>query len=265
MIPDKLFINLKILSKIQKNGRISRSSDGIISLEHETFFQSIKRFLTSDSRRQSVFEINSIINETIECMNNIVNSKFMNKMYNTTDEYYKNCENLTLLLKELLLGKGGIENLKFTYSGDHNVNSQLDILIIKIDSSIKDMEHKLSYFKSFLPDSFKQNITIPPPTPNYYINESKAVIQSLNSFTEQQYIEKQYQEKQYQEKQYQEQQYQEQQYQEQQYPEQQQEQQQYLQQGEFPEEQYSEQQLFLNDCDELNHHIIEINNVDSLV
>ena len=81
MIPDKLFINLKILSKIQKNGRISRSSDGIIALEHETFYQSLKRFVTSDSRRQSVFEINSIINETIECMSNIVNSKFMNKMY----------------------------------------------------------------------------------------------------------------------------------------------------------------------------------------
>lgn len=170
MIPDKLFINLKILSKIQKNGRISRSSDGIIALEHETFYQSIKRFVTSDSRRQSVFEINSIINETIECMNNIVNSKFMNKMYSNTDEYYKNCENLNLLLQELISAKVGIENLKFTYSADPNVNSQLDILVIKINSSIKDMQHKLSYFQSFLPDAYKQEPkTI---TPNYYINET---------------------------------------------------------------------------------------------
>ena len=105
MIPDKLFINLKILSKIQKNGRISRSSDGIIALEQETFYQSVKRFVTSDSRRQSVFEINSIINETIECLNNIVNSKFMNKMYSNTDEYYKNCENMSLILQELILIK----------------------------------------------------------------------------------------------------------------------------------------------------------------
>lgn len=190
MIPDKLFINLKILSKIQKNGRISRSSDGMIALEHETFYQSLKRFVTSDSRRQSVFEINSIINETIECMNNIVNSKFMNKMYNNTDEYYKNCETLGLLLKELTSAKVGIENLKFTYSADPNVNSQLDILIIKINSSIKDMQHKLAYFQSFLPDVYKQELEVSQSSPSYYINESKSSpstpqIQQPSSYTEQ--------------------------------------------------------------------------------
>jgi hypothetical protein len=193
MIPDKLFINLKILSKIQKNGRISRSSDGIIALENETFYQSIKRFVTSDSRRQSVFEINSIINETIECMTNIVNSKFMNKMYSNTDEYYKNCENLNLLLKELISAKVGIENLKFTYSADPNVNSQLDILIIKMNSSIKDMQHKLAYFQSFLPDAYKQELEVPQSTPNYFINEGKnnyvatpqPQLQPPNSYTEQ--------------------------------------------------------------------------------
>lgn len=175
MIPDKLFINLKILSKIQKNGRISRSSDGIIALEHETFYQSVKRFITSDSRRQSVFEINSIINETITCMNNIVNSKFMNKIYSNTDEYYKNCETLSLLLKELTESKIGIENLKFTYSSDPNVNSQLEILIIKINGTIKDMQYKLSYFQSYLPESYKQDTNSQPVNPNYYINETTSI------------------------------------------------------------------------------------------
>jgi hypothetical protein len=197
MIPDKLFINLKILSKIQKNGRISRSSDGMIALEHETFYQSLKRFFTSDSRRQSVFEINSIITETIECMNNIVNSKFMNKMYCNTDEYYKNCDTLSLLLKELSSAKVGIENLKFTYSIDPNVNSQLDILIIKINSSIKDLQHKLSYFQSFLPESYKQEVQLQPITPNYYMNETIPIqppsSQPQNSYTEQ-FIETHYDE-----------------------------------------------------------------------
>jgi hypothetical protein len=196
MIPDKLFINLKILSKIQKNGRISRSSDGIISLENENFYQSIKRFITSDSRRQSVFEINSIINETIECMNNIVNSKFMNKMYSNTDEYYKNCDTLSLLLQELTAAKAGIDHLKFTYSADPNVNSQLDILVIKINSSIKDMQHKVSYFQSFLPEIYKQEVQAQTINPNYYMNETSTPIHSPastnilppqppNSYTEQ--------------------------------------------------------------------------------
>ena len=194
MIPDKLFINLKILSKIQKNGRITRSSDGIIALENENFYQSIKRFITSDSRRQSVFEINSIINETIECMNNIVNSKFMNKMYSNTDEYYKNCETLSLLLQELTAAKVGIEHLKFTYSADPNVNSQLDILVIKINSSIKDMQHKVSYFQSFLPESYKQEVQQQTINPNYYMTETTPIhtpslssvpLQPPNSYTEQ--------------------------------------------------------------------------------
>jgi len=176
MIPDKLFINLKILSKIQKNGRISRSSDGIIALENETFYQSLKRFITSDSRRQSVFEINSIINETIECLNNIINSKFMNKIYSHTEEYYKNCENMLLILRELTGAKVGIENLKFTYSSDANVSSQLDILIIKINSSIKDMNYKLNYFQSCLPENYKTELENQIVAPiNYYVNDNKNI------------------------------------------------------------------------------------------
>ena len=174
MIPDKLFINLKILSKIQKNGRITRSSDGIIALEHESFYQSIKRFVTSDSRKQAMFEINSIINETIECLYNIVNSKFMSKSYCDTDEYYKQCDNMSLILDQLILAKSGIDNLKFTYTSDANVSSQLDILVIKINSSTKDMNHKLLYFQSFLPEEYKIEIDAQKNTPpNYYINAQR--------------------------------------------------------------------------------------------
>lgn len=235
MIPDKLFINLKILSKIQKNGRISRSSDGIIALENETFYQSVKRFMTSDSRRQSVFEINSIINETIECMNNIVNSKFMNKMYSNTDEYYKNCENLALLLRELIAAKVGIENLKFTYSADANVNSQLDILIIKINSSIKDLNYKLSYFQSFLPDTYKAELeaqkNIPP---NYYLNDNKTIQQLSTSPARTSYSETI------------------------------QEQHQFMQE----QQQLTQEQNFMQDQsfmqDELNSTIIDMNNIDNM-
>ena len=151
VINDKLFINLKILGKIQKNGRISRSTDGIIALENESMYQSIKRFITSDSRKQSVFEINSIINETSDFLNSIINSKYMNKFYYNTDEYYKNCESISLILNELKFAKMGIEHLRFTYEGDANIASQLDIIILKISSIVKDIEHKLNYYSSFLP------------------------------------------------------------------------------------------------------------------
>ena len=150
MIPDKLLINLKIISKIQKNGRITRSYDGIISLENNAFYQAIKRFISQDSRKQAIFEINSIVTETINILQHILNSKYMNKLYHQTDEYIKNCENIELILTELKSAHQGIENLKFTYKNDPNILSQLDILILKINTTIKDVTNKLSYFKSFL-------------------------------------------------------------------------------------------------------------------
>jgi hypothetical protein len=153
MISDKLLINLKILSKIQKNGRISRSYDGIISLESDTYYQPVKRFISSDSRKQAVFEINSIITECIDTFSNILNSKYMNKMYSQTDEYIKGCENLTLLLEEFRLAKVGIDNLKFTYQNDPNVSSQLDIIILKMNTTLRDITQKLNHLQSFIPSN----------------------------------------------------------------------------------------------------------------
>lgn len=153
MIPDKLLINLKIISKIQKNGRISRSYDGIISLESDVFYQSIKRFMLNDSRKQAIFEINSVITESIDMLNHIINSKHMNKNYSQTSEYVKNCENINLIITEMELAKLGIENLKFTYQNDPNTASQLDILILKINTTLKDVGQRLFYFQSFLPNA----------------------------------------------------------------------------------------------------------------
>jgi hypothetical protein len=146
MIPDKLLINLKILSKIQKNGRISRSYDGIIGLEKEAVYQPLKRFLSHDSRKQAINEINSIVSESIATFHNILNSKYMSITFCGTDEYNKHCENLHLLVSEMDQARIGIENLKFTYQNDQNIASQLDIVILKLNSNIRDINNKLSNF-----------------------------------------------------------------------------------------------------------------------
>jgi len=180
---DKLFINLKILSKLQKNGRLSRSSDGIISLENGNFYEPIKRFVTSDSRKQTVFEVNSIINETIKTMENIVNSKYSNRVFCKSNEYYKNCVNLSLILNELKLAKNGIDNLKFTYKSDINIGSQLDILIVKIDTTIKDMTHKLTFYQNYLPDHLKVELLEEQRKlePHYNMTISSSNIDELTS------------------------------------------------------------------------------------
>lgn len=143
MLPDKLLINLRILSKIQKNGRITKSNEGIINLESTSLYKGLKRFIYNDSRKQSVFEINSIIDETSMTFQHLLNSKFLNKNFQNTPEYVKKIEVINLLLKELSEARNGVENLRFTYRSDQNIISQIDIVILKIDSIIKDTIYHL--------------------------------------------------------------------------------------------------------------------------
>lgn len=150
MISDKLLINLKIISKIQKNGRIARSYEGIISLETDNMYQFIKRFISNDSRKQAIFELNSIIEETLDTFKNILNSKSMNETCYNTEEYKKNCKYLQLLYGELENSRTGVENLKFTYKSDQNIISRVDIILLKIDNGLMDIRNKLNYYRSFL-------------------------------------------------------------------------------------------------------------------
>jgi hypothetical protein len=53
----------------------------------------------------------------------------------------------------LQASKKGIQNLKFTYTVDPNIATQLDIILIKIDNTLRDSRNKLNYFKSFLKES----------------------------------------------------------------------------------------------------------------
>lgn len=172
VVPDKLLINLRILSKLQKNGRITRSYDGIIFLErNDTFFQALKRFLASDSRKQTVFEINSIVSECYLILFNILNAKHMSKECCETDEFVKGCESLQLLLNEMTAAKVGIENLKHTYQTDQNIISQLDIILLKMNSTIKDVNVKLQGLMTFL--------KVPLNPENCRLNQSETQLQSV--------------------------------------------------------------------------------------
>lgn len=167
MIPDKLLVNLKILSKIQKNGRIARSCDGIIALEADTVYQPLKRFLANDSRRQAIFEINSIVSECIATFDNVLNSKYISKMQGNHHEFQKHCDSIVLLLQELAGARGGIDALKFTYQSDPNVSSQLDIIIMKINTTIHDVEHKM-YSIHGLPDNYTSHVLPVPLAPTQF-------------------------------------------------------------------------------------------------
>lgn len=147
MIPEKILINLKIISKIQKNGKITKSQDGIVSLETQKYLQSFKRFLYGDSRSHTLYEINSIINESIAALDSLFNSKSLLSHFNT-QEYYSVCEDIKLLINELQYACKGIQNLKFTYIKDLNVTAKLDVYIRRITNTIRDSIIKFSHYSN---------------------------------------------------------------------------------------------------------------------
>lgn len=162
-LPDKLLINLKILSKIEKNGRISRSCDGVITLEQEVFYQSVKRFISSDSRKQSVTEINSIIDEADTTIKSLLNNKTLHQTNQFSEqlEYTRICEILSLLKTELDGAKHGIENLKFTYQNDINTGTQLDMTLLKIKAIQRELNHRLPELLGNIPENMTSSIFIP--------------------------------------------------------------------------------------------------------
>lgn len=118
MIPYTLFINLKLLGKIQKNDRLKKSKNGIVSIENG-FLCHFKRFIRSDSRKQTIQEITSILKEVEEVI-----------------DVCKITEDLVILKTELERVKIGIENLKFTYCSDDSTSTKLEICIVHINSLI---------------------------------------------------------------------------------------------------------------------------------
>lgn len=126
-ISESLIINMKIICKIQKNNKIKRSKNGIISIESSGFHISLKRFLKNDSRKQSITELYSIIQETFDIVSK----------YKCDEELVIYKDEIVLLINDLHKCISGLENLKFTYNKDNDISTRLEILIDKIKIFIK--------------------------------------------------------------------------------------------------------------------------------
>jgi hypothetical protein len=127
-------LNLKIISKIPKNGKIAKSESGII-IEYNTipFLTSLKRYYYGDSRNKAINDINCIINNGIEIIEQL---KTRHDTINQTK--------ITCLLFHIEKCIIGLNNLKITYINDITMSSKLDILITKIYNYIELYKNPLS-------------------------------------------------------------------------------------------------------------------------
>lgn len=148
---DKLLINLKIISKIQENGKLNTTSPGQISLEEQNMFSSFFRTLSGDSREKTIAFLNQLVDEVAVESDNIIRSPYFDE-FDETDVYQMNEHQSSVNdLRDLSAGlqnsKNGIVNLHATYKSDANASSRIEQIIRKITNQINKIEKILCHIQ----------------------------------------------------------------------------------------------------------------------
>ena len=138
---DKIFINLKIISLIKKNEKLSIKEDQEKSLTVDgntnfLYIQSIKRWINNDNRKKTLNYINNIIQNTFDSMDQIYEN-FQKKDEDVENVFEEDDESLLLRLsKELIKASDGLKNLRITYKNDSVINSKIQLLLDKIQIKV---------------------------------------------------------------------------------------------------------------------------------
>ena len=80
MMIDTILVNLKVLSKVGENGKISfsgNSSNNQICINEQNFLTPLYRYISGDSRHKTILIINEIINNAIQISNNMLQNTCM--------------------------------------------------------------------------------------------------------------------------------------------------------------------------------------------
>lgn len=141
----QIILNLKIIGKIPRNGKIRRAGHGGITLEGESILTPMKRTVFGDSRNQSISDINSILQESFSLLRLLLNHKLV-----VSSEYEENDENRHLLQQIFTLNREflncvtGLENLRVTYRSDVKIASSILFVIDQILLQIEDIRRKIT-------------------------------------------------------------------------------------------------------------------------
>ena len=131
---DVLLINLQILSKVPKYGRLKRAVNGLISLEDAAVFTNLKRWVLADGRHQSMADIRRIVDDAEERVLALLDSRFLGE---ASEEGRCEDAKLTNLYNALSGAVHGMESLSTTYAADLTLVAELDIVMVKIEAVLE--------------------------------------------------------------------------------------------------------------------------------
>jgi hypothetical protein len=145
-ITDNILVNLKIISKIAPNNKL-KLLNNTTTIEKEGIATWLLRWYNGDSREKTVNFIKTVVSDSINMTNDIMNSTYINNKGRRTTyeetEFTKLLSTLSLIKVEMSNSKVGIINLQKTYELDIQIISQLEVVMNKIDGHLGIIERKL--------------------------------------------------------------------------------------------------------------------------
>ena len=127
---DSTITNLKIISAVQKNGRLCIRK-GQLTLERDDHFQIIRRWVNKDSRELTLMHIKNTINNAIKLSKGLIQNLIQTDLRQWTIEK---------LIEEMQNCQGGLLNLKTTYNDDYSFKATLDVLGERLEANCEELQ-----------------------------------------------------------------------------------------------------------------------------
>ena len=134
---DTYLLNLKIISKIEENDKLI-TTDKLIKIDKPTVFQGVHRWMSSESRTNTLEILNQIYENSFD-ITDILLTKEKDLDENKKELEDSNSQIFQKFIIEFTNSLVGIDNLKKTYKDDILILSQLDMISNKINSRLEKM------------------------------------------------------------------------------------------------------------------------------
>ena len=161
---ENILLNLKIISNIKENDKISTAYETIVIDRNDLLQGTRRRVYTGDSREKSLSVIDNLIKRILELTDdlfektereknevriNIEKPSYQSYIGKTrdspfVDEPIATFQNVTVHLTTAIQG---LQNLKITYLGDATTTSKLDLILGKIQNRINKINKLMSLKK----------------------------------------------------------------------------------------------------------------------
>lgn len=146
---EKNLVNLKILSNVEVGDKLSMRDEHFLSIDKPSFWQGIKRWFSTDSRKSTIDHVKEVVNNTLD----ITNSALKQHQSSVRKNEKKMVVNptLTRYLTYMTGASKGLSSLARSYEDDVTTFQVLDGYVTKFNDQSRMIECVLMNHRNHAP------------------------------------------------------------------------------------------------------------------